>query len=176
MIHIRNRVLNRQVSPGIVELASSSSRTRVKLAGVHYNPALHIQLDLCPIHRPRRRAFKVDTFGVIPASVTRTFEFILAGLPIRSAAEVGASRIYDKDPGSASHHPDPVLFLELCVDAQSEIGQRPDGELRFGFEKHARKKEPQKHQEIGSEKRADARPDKPSSFAKGFIMRLRRLA
>ena len=85
-----------------------------------------IELNFRAIHRPRCRAFEVDAFTVVAATVTRTFKFVFARLPVRRAPEMSAARVNYKQPIGGSGHPDSILLLPLCIDAQRVVAWDPD--------------------------------------------------
>jgi len=70
------------------------------------------------VHWSRSGSFKIDTFVVVPTTVARTFEFVLAGLPIGRAAQMSATRVDDKQPVRRAVHPDAVFLLKLSIDTQ----------------------------------------------------------
>ena len=131
----------------------------IQPAGVHDDLAGGVHFDVRAVHRPRRGPFEVDAFGVVPAAVARALEFVFAGLPFRSAAQVGAARKDHEDAVGFAHHPDAIGHQEALIDAQAEVRGIADGENGVGFVERARKEEPQEHQEVDAEIAAHRRPD-----------------
>ena len=87
-----------------------------------------VSTTICPsasnstLARSRGRgAFKVDAFGVVAASMARTFELVFAGFPVGRASEVCAASIDDEESRRISHDPNTVLLLELGVDPEAEV-------------------------------------------------------
>jgi len=141
-----------------------------ELAGVDHNLPFCIERDLRAIHRARRRAFEVDALAVVATAVARAFEFVFTGLPIRRAAEMSAARIDNEEPVGSSRHPDAVLLLPFCVDADSVIGDGPNTKYAGRFENRARQEKPHEHQKESSQCSGDSGPDDPSShFVYGRI-------
>src|SRR5580698_11311013 len=75
---IKMRSLHRQERSRIVEFARLPLWPLIQARSVHDNLAVGSKLHEGPIHRPRRRPFKVDALIVVAASVARTLEFVLA--------------------------------------------------------------------------------------------------
>ena len=111
-----------------------------KPAGVHDDLARGVLFDVRAVHRPRRRTLEVDAFGVIAAAVAGALELVLAGLPFRRAAQVGAARKDHENAVGLAHHPDAVGHQKTLVDAQIEIRRETDGEDGIGFVQGARER------------------------------------
>jgi hypothetical protein len=58
------------------------------MAHVDHDLPFRVEFHVRSIHGPRRGAFEIDAFGVVTTAVTGALEFVLAGLPIGSAAQV----------------------------------------------------------------------------------------
>src|SRR5258708_29304429 len=104
------------------------------------------------VHRPWRRTFEVDAFRIVAAAVAWTFEFVLAGFPIRRASQVRADGRDHKDAFRIADHPDAVGVLEFRVHAKAEVGWIPYCERRLGLEQGARKEEAQEHHQLDAQK------------------------
>jgi hypothetical protein len=93
---------------------------------------------MSPIHWSWCRSFEINSFAVVATAVARTFELVLACLPVWSAAEVGAACIDHEQPIRRFGHPDAILLLPLRVDAETVIIWRSDSEDAGGFENGSR--------------------------------------
>src|SRR4029078_7114342 len=93
----------------------------VKRAGVDDNLTFSIQRDLRAIHRARRRTFKVNDFTVVATAMARAFEFVFTLLPVGCAAEMSAAGVDDEEPIGRPGHPDTILLLPFCIDAEGII-------------------------------------------------------
>jgi len=122
--------LQRDVCARIVEFAWGRSAffPFIKLRYVHHDLTFRIQLNVRPIHGARRRTFEVNRFAVIAAAVTGTFEFVFAGLPIRRAPEVRASRIHYEQSVGSLIHPDAILLLIFRIDAERVVAGKSNFE------------------------------------------------
>src|SRR5690242_17475249 len=121
------------------------------------------ELHVRPVHRARRRAFEVDPFAVIAAAVARTLELVFAGLPVRSAAQMCAARVDNKDAVWSAVHPDAVFLLKLGIYAQRVVGGIADLENRGWLEKRARQEKAEEGNEPCAEKRRDRAPDQTAA-------------
>src|SRR5712692_7636584 len=115
-------------------------------------------MDMRAIHRPRGRALKVDRLAVIAAAVTRALELVLAGFPVRCAAEMGAAGIHNEEPIRRLVHPNAILLLVLGIDSEGVVAGKADLEGAGRLEDCPWQKEPHEHQETGRQKRADGAP------------------
>lgn len=167
----RTTALNGKKRSRVVELASASFGTRIELARIDYDPALDIQFHSGAVHWPRRRSFKIDPLAVITATVARAFELVFARFPVGCAAKVSAPGVNHEQSRRGSYDPDAILLLELRVHPQSEIRDRAHGELSLGFKESSREKKPQEHQEVGSQKCRDARPDETPTLPDPLTLR-----
>src|SRR6476659_3896886 len=102
-------------------MAFFAFRPLIQLAGVHDYLTGWVKLNLSAVHRSRRRALEVDPLAGIAASMARTFELVLARLPVRCASQVSASGIDHKQSFGIAHDPDAILLLELCIDPKPEV-------------------------------------------------------
>src|ERR1700677_1244138 len=110
-----------QECSGIVEMGGLAFRPLIEPRSIDDDLAVGSEFDLSAVHRTRRRALKVDPFAVIPAAVARTFEFVLARLPIRSAAQMRAARVNHEDSVGRSIDPDAIFLLEFSVNPEREF-------------------------------------------------------
>src|SRR5258708_18988730 len=117
------------------------------------------------VHGARGGAFEVDPLAVIAAAMTRTLELVFAGLPVGRATEMRATRIDHEYPIGRAIDPDAILLLKLGIDSERELRGISNFENRVGFEKSARKKEPEEGQEPRSEKCRYAHPDQATTAA-----------
>src|SRR5258705_11745447 len=119
----RNFVLKsqRDVRARVVELIVLTLGPFIKLGYVHHNLSFGIELDVCAIHRSRGRPFKLDRLAIVAAAVTGTLKLILARLPVRRAAKMGAASIDYKNPIRSLVDPDAVLLLPLRVNTQRVV-------------------------------------------------------
>ena len=136
-----------QDCPRVGELGTLAFRPAVQMAQVDDDLAVGVEFDLSAVHGPRRRTFKVDAFGVIAAAMTRALELVLAGLPVWGAAKMRTHRRDHENAFGVSHDPDPVLALELGIDAESEVGGVADLEPGLGLVQRALEEEAEEHQE-----------------------------
>ena len=79
--------------------------------------------------------------------MARALKLVFAGLPVRRAAEMSAAGVDDEESIGRSRHPDTILLLPFCIDAERVVGGRPDTKDAGRFENRARQEEPQEHQE-----------------------------
>ena len=116
-----------------------------------------------PIHRSRRRTFKVDPLAVITAAMTRTLELVFAWLPIRSAAQVRAACVNDEYPVRSSIHPNAIFLLKFSVNAQSKIGGVADFKDCAGLKQCARQEEPEERDKPCAQESNHATPHQPAT-------------
>src|ERR1700730_2893320 len=100
------------------------------------------------IHGPRSGTLEIDSFRIVAAAMARALEFVFAGLPFRSASQVGAAREDHEDAVRFANHPDTIGHQVALVDSQAEIAREADGKNSIGFIQGARKKKAQGHQKI----------------------------
>src|SRR5712671_550779 len=110
------------------------------------------------IHRARGWALEVDAFAVIAAAVTRTLEFVFAGVPVRRAAEMGAARVDNENAIGSAVDPDAIFLLPLGVDAESVVGWIANFEDGRRFEEGARQEETKEGDEPSAQKTGDRAP------------------
>jgi hypothetical protein len=65
--------------------------------------------------------------------MARTLEFVLAGLPVWSAAQMSAARVNHKNTIGSAIDPYAVLLLELGIDTKPEFGWVTDLKSRGWF-------------------------------------------
>ena len=87
--------------------------------------------------------------------MTGAFEFIFTCFPIGRTAQMGAARINDEEPFCVADHPNAIIFLELCVHAETEIGWVANSENGFGLVQRPGEEEPQEHEKISSQEPQD---------------------
>src|SRR5437867_3591800 len=92
-----------------------------------------IELQAGPVHRPRRRPFKVDALAVVAAAVAGALELVLSRFPVGRATQVRTARVDYEEALRVADHPDAVLLLEFRLDAESKIGWVADLENRGGL-------------------------------------------
>src|SRR5690348_3445967 len=140
----------------------------IEPGSVHDNLAIRSNLYVRAVHRARRRAFEVHSFAVIAAAVAGALEFILACLPVGSAAQMRAARVDNKNAVRSAVHPDAVFLLELGVYAKRVVGGIADFKNRGRLEKRAREEKAEKGNEPCAEKGRDRAPDQTAaSFVGG---------
>ena len=132
---------------------------REELAGIDQDLSFRVESYLCTVHWSRRGSLEVDALTVVATAVTWAFELVFTGLPVGRAAEMRATRIDDEETIGCSRHPDAVLLLPFCIDADRVVGGRPDTEDAGRFENRARQEEPHEHQEERRECPRDGGPD-----------------
>src|SRR5690242_1724218 len=123
-----------------------------KLGDIHDNLPVGRKLQSRAVHRARRRTFEVDSLAVVATAMARTLEFVFAGFPIGSTAEVRATGVNHKQAVRSAVHPDAVLLLPLGIHTECVIRREADLKHSGRFEKCARKKETQKRDEPGPKK------------------------
>ena len=107
----------------IIEFARLSLRPRVELRRVHQDLAVRREFKMRAVHRTRRGTFKVDALAVVSTAVTWTFEFVLAGFPVRSAAQVRAACIDDEEAIRRAIDPDAIFLLKFRINTQRKLGR-----------------------------------------------------
>src|SRR5579859_595970 len=143
-----------------------------KLGNIHNNLSVGRQLQSCAVHRTRRRPFEVDSLAVVTAAMAGTLEFVLAGFPIGSAAEVRATGVNHKQAVRSAVHPDAVFLLTLGIHTESVIRREADLKYSGRFEKCAGKKKTQKRDEPSPEKAGDRTPNQAAaSFVNSAVDR-----
>ena len=110
----------------------------IEPGSVHDNLAIRSNLYVRAVHRAWRRAFEVHTFAVITAAVAGALEFVFAGLPIGSAAQMRAARVDYKDAVRSAVHPDAVFLLKFGIYAKRIVGRIADFENGGRLEKRSR--------------------------------------
>jgi len=110
------------------------------------------------IHGPWGRAFEVDSLGVVPTTVARTLELLLALDPVRSTSQVSAYSQYDEKPFAVTNYPDAMFLLKPSVDPGTEIAGIADLERCLRFEQNAGEEKPQCHKQVRTQKSKDTRP------------------
>ncbi len=110
------------------------------------------------IHRTRSGSFKVDAFAVVTAAVAGALELVLAGFPIRSAAQVSAARVNDEHAIGSAVHPDAILLLPLGVDAQGIVRGVADLEDGGRFEESTGKEKTKEGDEPCAQETSDGNP------------------
>ena len=78
--------------------------------------------------------------------MTRTLELVFAGLPVRRATKMGATRVDHKKAIRSLSYPDSILLLPLGVDSKCVIGGCAYAKYVGWFQDRARQKEPQEHE------------------------------
>src|SRR5579872_180718 len=82
-----------QERAGIIEVSGLSFGPLVEPRNIHQDLPVRREFHVRPVHRPRRRAFEVDSFTVVTTAMTRALEFVFRGLPVGRAAQVGAAGV-----------------------------------------------------------------------------------
>src|SRR5581483_7771116 len=131
----------------IVELRWLSFRPGIQLGDIDQDLPIGRELNMRAIHGSWCRPLKINSFAVVSAAVTRTFEFVFARLPIGRTAQVCASSIDHKQAVRGTIDPDAVFLLELRIHAQGKIRGKADLERSVWLEQGAREKEAEKRQE-----------------------------
>src|ERR1700738_1697998 len=163
MLGIHN--LQRDVGARIVELAgrSYSFLPFVQLRSVDDDLTFRIYFDVGPIHRARRRSFKVNRFAVITAAMTRALKLVLARFPVRRTPQVSAARINHEQTIRCLVYPNPIKLLPLGIDPQRVVARKTNLEGAGWFSDGTRQKETHEHQEARGQKSRDAGPDNAPS-------------
>src|SRR5690349_3123383 len=117
------------------------------------------------IHGPRRRALEIDSFAVVSAAVAWALKFVFTRLPIRSAAEMSAARVYHEEAVRGAIHPNAVLLLKLRIDPERELRGIPDLEEGVWLKQRAGKEESEESEEPCRQERGDHGPDKAAALA-----------
>src|ERR1700730_9939467 len=112
----------------------------IEARGVDHDLAIGREFDVCAIHRARRGAFEIDALAVVSAAVARALEFVLAGFPVRRAAEMGAARVDDENAVRSAVDPDAIFLLPLGVYAQRVVGRIANFEYGGRLKERARQK------------------------------------
>src|SRR5262245_17760158 len=146
-----------------VELAGLSFGPLIEFRHIHKNLTVGSELYVGAIHGTRRWSFEVNALTVVPAAVARTLEFVLTGLPVRSAAQVRASRVNHENPIRSAIHPYAVLLLELGIHTKPEFGWIADLEAGSWLKQSSRQEEAEKSDEPGSQESRDAGPYEPAT-------------
>src|ERR1700726_4600328 len=92
-------------------------RPLIEPRNVDNDLAVGSQFQVRAVHGPRRGTFEVDTFAVVSAPVAGTFEFVLAGFPVRRAAEMRPRPEDNEHPVRCAGDPDAVFLLPLGIYA-----------------------------------------------------------
>ena len=114
-----------------------------------------------PVHRTRRRPFKVHAFAVISASVARALELVFARLPVRRASQMCAARINDEETIGCAIHPDAELLLPFGIHAKRILRRISDLENRVRFKKRARQEEAEERKEPCRQEGGHSHPNQP---------------
>src|SRR5436305_3438275 len=93
----------------------------VEARSVHHNLAVGREFDVRAVHGARRGTLEIDAFAVVTAAVAGTLKLVLAGFPIRRAAEMSAARVDDKDAVGRAIYPYAIFLLPLGVDAEGVV-------------------------------------------------------
>src|SRR5690349_18111427 len=134
-----------------------------KLSNIHLDLPVRRQFHTSAIHGPRRRTFEINSFTVVAAAVARALEFVFAGFPIRSAAEMRATRVDDEKAVGRAVYPDAIFLLPLGVHAKRVVGGIADFENGGRFEQRTRKKKSQEGDEPRTEEPSNRSPHKTSA-------------
>src|ERR1019366_1975875 len=126
-------------------------------ARIDYNLTFSIQFNKGAVHGTRRRPLEIPALHVVPASMARALELVLAFDPVWCTAQMGAAAINDEQPVRPANHPDTMGLLETFIHAGAEIGRIADAEFGARLEQRARKKEAQEHQKIPHRDRKSTR-------------------
>ena len=86
-------------------------------AGINRNFPGGIELDERTIHGTRRWAFKVHTFTVITASMTRALKFVFRRLPFGRATKVGTPGENDEKTIGLAYYPNAIGHQEALIDS-----------------------------------------------------------
>lgn len=81
---------------------------------------------MATVHRTRRRPLEVNALNIVPTAMTRTFELILARLPVWSAAQVCATREDDEEAIGSSVYPDAIRHLVFLIYPKTVIRWKAD--------------------------------------------------
>src|SRR5579863_7759442 len=141
----------------VAELRALALGPGIQVAQIDDNLPFRVQFHVRTVHRPRRRTFEVDSFGVVAAAMARALELVLAGFPVRRTSQVSADSRNHEDAFGVPYDPDAKLVLEFSVDAEAEIGGISDLEFGLRFVESAWEEEPQKHQQIDAERAQNSR-------------------
>ena len=76
---------------------------------------------------------------------------------------MSATRVDDEESIGCSCHPDTVLLLPFCIDAESVVVWRADAKFAGRFENRARQEKPHEHQEESDQRARDGSPDDAAS-------------
>src|SRR5579864_2869782 len=142
----------------------------IEARSVDHDLAVGRQRNIGAIHGARRGALEIDAFTVVAAAMARALEFVFAGFPVRSAAEMRAARVDDEDAIGRAVDPDAIFLLPLGVDAERVVGGIADFENGGRLEESARKKETQKSDEPCAEKTGDRAPDQAATAGVDFAL------
>src|SRR5579863_8468501 len=142
----------------------------IEARSVDHDLAIGRQRNIGAIHGARRGALEIDAFAVVAAAVARALEFIFAGFPVGSAAEMRAARVDDEDSIGGAVDPDAIFLLPLGVHAERVIGGIADLENGGRLEECARKKEAQESDEPGAEKTGDRAPHQAATARVDFAL------
>src|SRR5439155_14838639 len=138
---------SRQKRSRIIKLARLPLRPQIQPRSIHDDLPIRSQFHMRPVHRTRRRPFKVHAFAVISASVARALELVFARLPVRRASQMCAARINDEETIGCAIHPDAELLLPFGIHAKRILRRISDLENRVRFKKRARQEEAEERKE-----------------------------
>src|SRR2546421_8160459 len=96
------------------------------------------------------------------------FELVLAGFPIRCAAEVSAASVDDKHAIRRAVHPDAVFLLPLAIYTQGVIRGITNLKDGRGFKQRAWEKEFKEGDEPSTQETSDGSPDQTPAALVNF--------
>src|SRR5437660_4014575 len=88
---------------------------------VDHELAVVADSNLESIHRPRRRAFEVESRDVVARAVTRTLELLFGLEPARSTSEMRALGKDRIEAGFGPHDPGAEVLLELLTHFADDV-------------------------------------------------------
>src|SRR2546430_5784412 len=115
--------------------------------------------DLAKVSTLRRRPLKVDTFAVVSTPVAGALELVLAGFPIRCAAQVSTASVDDKHAIRRAVHPDAVFLLPLGIYTEGVVRGVTNLEDGGGVEERTGKKKLKEGDEPSAQETSDSSPD-----------------
>src|SRR5262249_39109177 len=95
---VASLLLHRQKRAWVIEVARLSLGALIEARSVHDDLPVGSQGYVGAVHGSWCGTFEVHAFAIIAAAVAGTLEFVFASFPVRSAAEVRAARVDNKDP------------------------------------------------------------------------------
>src|SRR5271157_3116797 len=129
---------------------------------VHDELPVVADVDLEPVHRPRRWAFKVESADVVARAVAGALELLLGLEPSRRASEVRALGEDRVEASLGADDPGAKVLLVLLADLADHVVAGKAGlELRGGKEQHPRKRRADRRKQAECGEHPETAPAEP---------------